>query len=101
MGNRNREYWAPVREAELRSRLDAALGKDYAPSWAATVALQGLGSRCVDEALRAGVPCKEIWRAVWAELEKNPPPAALMRSRWTRSIMTASGWISAMEESRS
>ena len=69
MGNRNREYWAPVREAELRSRLDAALGKDYAPSWAATVVLQGLGSRCVDEALRAGVPCKEIWRAVWAELE--------------------------------
>ncbi|MDO5083122.1 DUF3046 domain-containing protein [Arachnia propionica] len=58
-----------MREAELRSRLDAVLGPDYAPSWAATVALQGLDSRSVEEALRAGVPCKEIWRAVWVELE--------------------------------
>ncbi|MDO5067395.1 MAG: DUF3046 domain-containing protein [Propionibacteriaceae bacterium] len=58
-----------MREAELRSRLDAALGEDYAPSWASTVALQGLDSRSVEEALLAGVPCKTIWRAVWAELE--------------------------------
>ncbi len=58
-----------MREVELWRRLTRALGEDYAPSWAATVALQGLGSRTVAEALRAGVPCKTIWRAVWAELE--------------------------------
>ncbi|RRD49092.1 DUF3046 domain-containing protein [Arachnia propionica] len=57
-----------MREAELRSRLDAVLGEDYAPSWAATVALQGLDSRTLDEALRDRVPCKTIWRAVWEEL---------------------------------
>ena len=38
--------------------------------------------------------------AVSAGLGKKPPPAALMRSRWTRSIMTASGWISSIASSR-
>ena len=58
-----------MREAELWSRLEAALGESYARSWASTVALQELGSRTVDEGLAAGGPCKEIWRAVWIALE--------------------------------
>lgn len=60
---------AHMREAELWSRLGAALGGEYARSWASTVALQELESRTVDEALVAGVSCKEIWRAVWVALE--------------------------------
>ena len=58
-----------MREVELWARLEAALGPGYAKSWAATVALQDLGSRTVDEALAAGVPCKQIWRAAWSHLE--------------------------------
>jgi hypothetical protein len=58
-----------MREAELWSRLKVALGEGYAASWASTVALQQLESRTVDEALAAGVSCKEIWRAVWTALE--------------------------------
>ena len=54
---------ASMREAELWSRLEAALGKSYAGNWASTVALQELESRTVDEALAAGVPCKKVWRA--------------------------------------
>ena len=58
-----------MREVELWSRLVAALGGEYARSWASTVALQELESRTVDEALAAGISCKEIWRAVWVALE--------------------------------
>lgn len=60
---------AHMREVELWSRLRATLGGEYAGSWASTVVLQELESRTVDEALAAGVPCKEIWRAVWVALE--------------------------------
>lgn len=58
-----------MREAELRSRLDAHLGHAFALMWAQTHVLGSLNQRTVDQALAAGVPCKEVWRAAWAELE--------------------------------
>lgn len=45
------------------------LGDGYAAVWADQVALPELQSRTVNEALRAGLPAKQIWRAVWAVLE--------------------------------
>ena len=54
---------------EFWERLDDALGKAYARSWASMFVLTELGGRTVDEALAAGVPPKEVWRAVWAALE--------------------------------
>ena len=58
-----------MREAELWMRLERHLGSGYAPVWAEQVVLAELGGRTVSEALGAGVPCKTIWRAVWAQLE--------------------------------
>jgi hypothetical protein len=34
--------------------------------------LADLGGRTVDEALDAGVPPKEVWRAVWVALDLPP-----------------------------
>ncbi|MDR1807012.1 MAG: DUF3046 domain-containing protein [Propionibacteriaceae bacterium] len=61
-----------MREQELWARLNAALGAGYAPAWAEQVVLADLGGRTVLEALAAGLPCKRIWRAVWAQLELGP-----------------------------
>lgn len=58
-----------MREVELWQRMHRHLGADYAPMWAELQVIASLGGRTVREALRAGVPCKQIWRAVWAELE--------------------------------
>jgi len=58
-----------VKHTEFWSRLEHALGKDYARSWASMFVLTELGSRTVDEALAAGVPPKQVWQAVWAALE--------------------------------
>ncbi|MCL2489850.1 MAG: DUF3046 domain-containing protein [Propionibacteriaceae bacterium] len=61
-----------MRETELWARLTAALGPAYATTWADQVALPTLGSRTVSEALKAGLPCKTIWRAAWEWLELAP-----------------------------
>ena len=58
-----------MKHTEFWARLDDALGRDYARSWASMFVLTELGSRTVEEALAAGVPPKEVWRAVWAALE--------------------------------
>lgn len=58
-----------MKHTELWARLDDALGPSYARSWASLHVLADLGGRTVDEALAAGVPPKEVWRAVWAALE--------------------------------
>ncbi len=58
-----------MREAELWARLREHLGARYAPTWADTVVLADLAGRTVSEALRDGVDCKVIWRAVWVCLE--------------------------------
>ena len=59
----------PMPEAELWNRLNRALGPDYAPMWAHTVAVTELGSRTVVEALADGMACVDVWRAAWAFLE--------------------------------
>ena len=62
--------WPPeVREAELWSRLTHQFGRVPALVWAESHVIGELGSRTVREALAAGVPCKEIWRAIWRTLE--------------------------------
>ncbi|MCL2782505.1 MAG: DUF3046 domain-containing protein [Propionibacteriaceae bacterium] len=58
-----------MRETELWARLTAAVGSAYVSTWAEQTALPELGSRTVVEALKAGVPCKTIWRAAWQWLE--------------------------------
>ena len=45
------------------------LGRVQALIWAEGHVISELGSRTVREALAAGVPCKQIWRAVWQNLE--------------------------------
>lgn len=49
--------------------MEQHLGASYARSWAMQVVLSDLGGRTVMEALSAGVPCKQIWRAVWTMLD--------------------------------
>ncbi|WP_040160962.1 DUF3046 domain-containing protein [Nigerium massiliense] len=58
-----------MREVELWRRLTAHLGDGYARSWAEMTQLEALGSRTVLEALEAGVPAKDVWRAAWEALE--------------------------------
>jgi hypothetical protein len=60
---------AAVKETELWQRLQLHLGAGYFRVWAAEYSLAALGQRTVVEALADGVPCKIIWRAVWAALE--------------------------------
>jgi hypothetical protein len=48
--------------------MEQTLGPAYARSWASMYVIAELGGRTVDEALAAGVPPKEVWRAVWAAL---------------------------------
>ena len=58
-----------MKHTEFWARLEEALGPAYARSWASMYVLSDLGGRTVDEALAAGVPPKEVWRAVWAALQ--------------------------------
>jgi len=58
-----------MKETELWARLERHLGAGYYRVWAAEHNLGELGGRTVAGALEAGVPCKEIWRTVWAALE--------------------------------
>jgi len=57
-----------VKHTEFWTRMEEALGPAYARTWASLYVLADLGGRTVDEALAAGVPPKEVWRAVWAAL---------------------------------
>lgn len=58
-----------MRHTEFWERMESALGGSYARHWAAQFVISDLGGRTADEALAAGVPPKEVWRAVWAALE--------------------------------
>ncbi len=58
-----------MRHTELWARMEHHLGESYARTWAASVVLSALGGRTASEALDAGVPPKEVWRAVWEMLE--------------------------------
>ena len=57
-----------MKHTEFWTRMEDALGPAYARTWASMYVLADLGGRTVDEALAAGVPPKEVWRAVWAAL---------------------------------
>ncbi len=61
-----------MRHTEFWERLETALGVGYARSWATLYVMADLGGRTAQEALDAGVPPKEVWRAVWAALELPP-----------------------------
>lgn len=58
-----------MKETELWARLERHLGAGYYRVWAGEQNLADLGGRTVVQALEAGAPCKEIWRAAWAALE--------------------------------
>jgi Protein of unknown function (DUF3046) len=58
-----------MKETELWQRLQLHLGAGYFRVWASEYSLATLGQRTVVQALSDGVPCKIIWRAVWAALE--------------------------------
>lgn len=58
-----------MRETEFWKRMETHLGAGYARTWAASVVLADLDGRTPQDALDAGVGCKQIWRAVWQKLE--------------------------------
>lgn len=58
-----------MRHTEFWDRMELALGPAYARSWAERFVIGDLGERTAQEALAAGVPPKEVWRAVHAVLE--------------------------------
>lgn len=58
-----------MRHTEFWDRMDQALGAAYARSWASLYVIADLDGRTAEQALAAGVPPKEVWRAVWAALE--------------------------------
>jgi Protein of unknown function (DUF3046) len=61
-----------MRHTEFWDRMETALGPAYARAWAEQYVMSELGGRTAREALDAGVPPKEVWRAVWAALELPP-----------------------------
>lgn len=58
----------PVRHTEFWARMERALGRAYARSWADQHVMSELGERTATEALEAGVPPLTVWRTVWSEL---------------------------------
>ncbi|MFZ5850967.1 MAG: DUF3046 domain-containing protein [Actinomycetota bacterium] len=58
-----------MRLTEFWGRMHAAFGETYAGSVARDQVLAGLGGRTVEQALAAGVPAKDVWRAVCQDLE--------------------------------
>ncbi len=58
-----------MRHTELWSRMEAALGADYARFWADQHVIAELGGRTVDESLASGTPPKQVWLAVWRTLD--------------------------------
>jgi hypothetical protein len=58
-----------VRHTEFWARLEAALGTGYYRSWASQVVMADLDRRTAQEALDAGVPPKQVWAAVWRQLD--------------------------------
>ena len=58
-----------MRHTEFWTRMEQALGPAYAHSWADMFVMGELGGRTASQALEAGVPPKEVWRAVWSALE--------------------------------
>ncbi len=58
-----------MRLTDFWRRMGLVFGEAYARSWAADVVVSELDGRTVDEALAAGVPAKDVWRAVCRTVE--------------------------------
>jgi hypothetical protein len=58
-----------VRLTEFWARMEAALGPEYARSWAKQQVLAGLGEQTVEQALAEGWDAKAVWREVHKALE--------------------------------
>ena len=56
-----------MRLTEFWARMGEQFGPAYADSFARDHVLGALGSRTVHEALAAGEPAKDVWRAVCAD----------------------------------
>lgn len=61
-----------MKHTEFWARLEHVLGRTYARSWASQVVMSELGNRTPEEALHAGIPPKQVWAAVWRNLELPP-----------------------------
>jgi hypothetical protein len=53
-----------MRHTEFWARMEHALGPAYCRVWASQHVLAALGGCTVDQALEAGEPPKQVWRAV-------------------------------------
>jgi hypothetical protein len=58
-----------MRHTEFWARLDHVLGRSYSRTWAELTVVRDLDGRTTKEALDAGVPPKQVWAAVWRQLE--------------------------------
>ena len=58
-----------MRHTEFWARLEHALGRGYARSWAEQFVMGDLGGRTAVQALEAGMPPKQVWAAVWSTLD--------------------------------
>lgn len=63
-----------MRLTDFWERMELVLGAAYSRSWAKDVVLPALEGRTCEEAIAAGVPTKDIWRAV---CETIPVPGTL------------------------
>jgi len=57
-----------MRHTEFWERMETALGRAYARTWASTQVMASLGGRTPEEALSAGIAPKQVWHAVWETL---------------------------------
>ncbi|WP_139984043.1 DUF3046 domain-containing protein [Nocardioides litoris] len=58
-----------MRHTEFWQRMEQALGAAYARSWASSVVLADLDRRTAQQAIDEGVAPKQVWLAVWRQLE--------------------------------
>jgi len=58
-----------MRHTEFWARMDQHLGSSYSRVWADQFVIGVLDHRTASEALDAGVPPKQVWRAVWRVLD--------------------------------
>lgn len=58
-----------MRHSEFWERMELHLGPQYASSWARQFVISELEGKTASEALDAGVPAVQVWRAVHAVLE--------------------------------
>ena len=62
-----------MRSTDFWSRLEQVFGTGYAASVARDQVLSQLGGRTISEALAAGEPAREVWRAVVAAYPDRVP----------------------------